>query len=303
MESVKYDITSEIDNDIREAITKRVGNVENFLMKSLLKNNFNVTETYSSFKTLINDILEYDISEIKINKLFHFFLKNSFFSILKIDQEVNLDSIIGLISELIEKLNQYEWLIFRYMNEGILTQFGIIRYMERLLIKELAVPENLKNIVSYVVSRYLDKIKAIHEEFLEHDFLKQFLTHIGIVLLSSIFSSPKDVKDNVLSFYEIPIIISKSRILALTTTSYVKLLVKVFEEKYKCIYEYFRKAQMSISLNNAYLSKKGSKVRYDMQYISKFHRYITAVYYPKTLAPLILIDGRYVILVAPISED
>ena len=81
MESVKYDITSEIDNDIREAITKRVGNVENFLMKSLLKNNFNVTETYNSFKTLINDILEYDISEIKINKLFHFFLKNSFFSI------------------------------------------------------------------------------------------------------------------------------------------------------------------------------------------------------------------------------
>ncbi|MGQ4834376.1 MAG: hypothetical protein ACP6IS_10845 [Candidatus Asgardarchaeia archaeon] len=288
---------------LEKKITARVNNISNFILKSLAENDFSISKSYLTFKMLVNDILDENFDDGILINLYRYYLRDSLEKTFSIKKGINIDYLDDLVSQIKLELKKKEWLTLRYLNEGIITRSSIIRYLKRTVSIDLGISDDFQKLLNAIVENFVKHVEKLYQKMAQDSFLSNFLTHRGLVLLSSLFDCTSDAIDNVIDYYKIPLIMTANRITAVTIFNYARGLIGILEEKYDVEYTYLTKPKISLNEKTYILKKKGFSVKFNLEYIKPIQRYVTAVYYPDKVAPLILIVGKYAVLLAPLSDE
>ncbi len=299
--SLEYTLSKTIE--LEKKINARVGDISEFIVKSLIKNNFNVEKAYIPFRTLVTDVLNEEIDDDFLLEFYYSHLHKAIIDAFSLQKDLRFDFIEKLITEVKEELKKKEWLTFRYINEGILSKNGISRYLKRILPINLGISETFNKLLDVMITNFVDSLEDLHQRMLQNEFLSNFLTHRGIIILSELFESIPSVFENTIDYYGIPLIMTDDRVVAVTISKYARGLLGLLEEKYNVTYTYLPKPKIPFNKSTLIMHKKGFPVKFNLEFIKPLIEYIAGIYYPNKIAPLILLIGAFAVLLAPLSEE
>ena len=275
--------------------------MQDTLFKIFIEQNFDLDLIVDALENTYKEQLQREAKEHPRNDTEEYMCR-MITSILNVTLDISLLEILNTLKDIHTKLRYESVLLFNYLfNEQMKERVVINLILTRLRIANKNT-QRTKPLLHSFVAFYLNSLKESIERAKVRDDLRWAASFFAIRIFGMYNISLIDLEDSLSYLEGVPVILDNQKVVGITDSKNLLPLLSKFKQEREI--EYSRTFRAHLSLRDGYVIKKktNKNFKFASTYVAPVLNIADVFYWPDKLAPLIVVVGNIMVIIAPTKE-